>query len=88
MTRKLKQEVDDMIGIIGVDTEKLIEKGREQGIEQGIEKGIEKGIFSTINTCVQLKATGEQTINMLCINFDLTKEEALEWLNKYAESKK
>lgn len=69
-----------MTGIIGVDTEKLIEKGREQGIE--------KGIFSTINTCVQLKTTGEQTINMLCINFDLTKEEALEWLNKYAESKK
>ena len=80
MTRKLKQEVDDMLGIIGVDTKKLIEKGREEERK--------KGIFSTINTCVQLKATGEQTINMLCINFDLTKEEALEWLNKYAESKK
>ena len=68
-----------MGNIIGLDTEKIL--------EQGIEKGIEKGIFSTINTCVQFKATGEQTVDILCANFDLTKEAALEWLNRYAESK-
>ena len=36
MTRELRQEVDDMLGIIGVDTEKLIEKGREEEREKGI----------------------------------------------------
>ena len=83
MTRELKQEVGTMIHIIGLDTEEIY----RQGIRQGFRQEIKKGIFSTINTCVQLKATGEQTVDILCTNFNLTKEEALEWLNKYAESK-
>lgn len=95
MTRKLKQEVGTTIHIIGLDTEEIYRQGFREGFRQGFREGFRQGlaearaelIFSMITTCIQLKATDEQTIDMLYRGFNLTKEEeALDWLKRYSDS--
>ena len=75
-----------MIHIIGLDTEEIYRQGFRQGFRQGLAEARAELIFSTITTCIQLKATDEQTIDMLCRGFNLTKEEALDWLKRYSDS--
>ena len=71
-----------MIHIIGLDTEEIY----RQGFRQGLAEARAELIFSTITTGIQLKVTDEQTVDILCANFDLTKEEALDWLKRYSDS--
>lgn len=60
-----------------------INKGVEIGREQGVEVGRKKGIQAVIETCMELKVSKENTLEKIAIKFDLTKDKAQEYMEKY-----
>ena len=62
-----------------------IELGRSEGLTEGIEKGIAKGIQSLILSCRKHNISNEDILADLMSNFDLTQEEAQEYLDRFSE---
>ena len=53
------------------------------GINKGMEIGHEKGIQAVIETCMELNVSKENTLEKLVIKFDLTKDKAQDYMEKY-----
>ena len=58
---------------------------KKLGIQEGIEKGIAKGIQSLILSCRKHNISNEDILADLMSNFDLTQEEAQEYLDRFSE---
>lgn len=63
-----------------------LEESREQGIEQGLEQGMEAGIRVLIETCEELSISREKTTSKLIHKFQLSKEKAAVYMEKYWSS--
>ena len=62
-----------------------IQEGIELGRSEGLEKGIAKGIQSLILSCRKHNISNEDILADLMSNFDLTQEEAQEYLDRFSE---
>ena len=64
---------------------KGIEQGIEQGMEQGIEKGIEKGVCAFCRFARKMKMSKEEIFPELKEQFEITDEEAADYLSRFWE---
>ena len=63
-----------------IDMCKAIQEMYDDGVKDGIQKGIERGIAAVIRTCQNLNASKEDTLNNVQREYELTKEDAKEYL--------
>lgn len=52
----------------------------EQATERGLEQGLKQGIKALVSTLREFNCTNELILNKIIEKFNLTKEEALEYL--------
>lgn len=60
-----------------------LEKGERIGLEKGERIGLEKGIQATIKTCQDFKISKDNVLLNLIEKFDLSKSEAVSYIEKY-----
>ena len=63
--------------------EKYINKGIETGMERGIKEGLKEGIRALITTCQELNASYEYVLAKLEEKYDLSHEDARNYMNLY-----
>ena len=61
----------------------ILDVGINKGVEIGRKREREKGIQTVIETCQELKVSKENTLEKIAIKFDLTKDKAQEYMEKY-----
>lgn len=58
-------------------------EGERIGMERGMERGIEHGVKAVIESCKMLKASWEQSVDLLKDKMNLSQEQAMEFMKKY-----
>ena len=69
------------------DEKKYIKMERQDayadGVREGTEYGYKQGIRNMVSTLIELGISKEEIINQVVSKFDVTKEQALEYIDKY-----
>lgn len=79
MTREFEEEVADMCSY----SDYIEERGIDTGLKRGLQQGLQLGIQALIETCKELNCSWEVTVQKIQEKFELSSDEAEEYLKTY-----